>query len=93
MKDALKGKYFIDYRFDFEVHNLIPDVSILEAYVPTDTYVRLLETWYDILSRTAKEQNEGKYILPLINNFCLFGDPSSGKTVMLQALCASLHIP
>lgn len=93
LENAKKGLYKIDYVFDYDVIGYIPDTSVLDTYVPTDVYARLLQTMYQTMKAAAEDCAKGLPKLPLLNNFALFGEPSGGKTALLRALAASLHVP
>ena len=93
LENAKNGLYKIDYVFDYDVIGYIPDTSVLDTYVPTDVYARLLQTMYQTMKAAAEDCVKGLPKLPLLNNFALFGEPSGGKTALLRALAASLHVP
>lgn len=93
LENAKKGMYKIDYSFDYDVIGYIPDTSVLDTYVPTEVYSRLLQTMYATMKNAAEDCARGLPRLPLLNNYALFGEPSGGKTALLRALAASLHVP
>lgn len=96
-EDCKAGKYIIPYDFDEESKQCIPSLKMLESYVPIPEYEYLVTKIYKRLSRilmrldcgmTGCDAIENDYV-----NVLLLGKPGTGKSILIEAVCATLGLP
>ena len=92
------GKYFIDYDWDPESQEHIPSIGILDSFVPTPDFFYLLNKFRYRLTKIKERMDAGETDMTKILgkdylNVSLVGEPGSGKTTMMRAIAAALHMP
>lgn len=104
-KNCLKGDYKIPYAWSAEAAENIPKMSLLNQYVPSDEYYKILNKCVKRLTEKVVprvEQLTAKYgpdydrieaIGDDYINLTLCGKPGTGKSIMVHALAATLGMP
>lgn len=97
LADAKAGKYTVPYGWKEEQKEYIYSKGLLESFVPTETFVNILNKITFRLGRILKRMNEGADRVTALGqdyiNLTLTGKPGTGKTAMIYALSAATGLP
>ena len=91
------GKTVIDYNWSEKQRARIPSLTLLESFIPSQTYFSISAKVRTILNRVKARLDEGLTGIDAIRNdyanIFLTGKPGTGKTASLYALGAALGLP
>lgn len=95
--DAKSGKYTIGYEWSKEQQDKIRPLSILDDFIPNETYRKMVMLANKRLNRVIDREFLGKTGIDAIKddyvNIIIGGRPGTGKTTTADALAATLGLP
>ena len=94
---AQRGDYLLPIEWADEQWDIIPPLTFLEEYVPSDEFFVVLNLVRSRLVNILEGVNTGKDALTLLagnlSNFIFCGKAGSGKSTAAKALAAALGLP
>ena len=97
LENAKNGKYDLAFSWKTEQLSEIPSKSMLDAFIPSDVYVSLVNKLKLRLNKCIDRYNMGLEGSEAIGNdfvnVLLTGRPGTGKTTVANALGATMNMP
>lgn len=97
LKKCKAGDYYLPYDFGPEAEAYIYPLSALDDFCPNETFVEIVKSTYDALSKNIEENETGNLDLfeaiERIPTVVLGGVPGTGKTRILMAAATALGMP
>lgn len=91
------GGYMLDYPWDLERRNLIPDLNYLDDFVPDPCFYSMTSLIDHELHAVKERMDKGIYDYRAIEenyiNAQFIGRPGTGKTTIANALAATFGLP
>lgn len=91
------GEFVLPYEWNNDDKALIPPLSFLDLYIPSEDFEDALITMHRAGTKIIQNMDMGKTGEDAIGNygkcFAFIGKPGTGKSTMSKALCAALGIP
>lgn len=95
--DCLEGKFVLNYEWDDEMKEYIPELRSLEGYTANRTFEKLVKKLHTRLSRVIERLDSGLTGIDAMGNdvinALLLGKPGTGKTATIYAVAAALGLP
>ncbi len=97
LKKCKAGDYYLPYDFGPEAEAYIYPLSALDDFCPNETFVEIVKSTYEALSKNIEENETGNLDLfeaiERIPTIVLGGVPGTGKTRILMAAATALGMP
>ena len=91
------GEFILPYEWSADDRQLIPSLSFLDLYIPSEDFEDALITMHRAGTKIIQNMDLGKTGENAIGNygkcFAFIGKPGTGKSTMSKALCAALGMP
>lgn len=91
------GKHRISYLWPTDLRAKIPSLDLLEGFVPTPQFFKIMNHLEINIKKALKKEEEGKTsakdISDCVINEILYGPPGTGKSMMVHAAGAILGFP
>lgn len=92
-----EGEFKIPYEWDEESKKMIPDVSFLDLYIPSEDFEDCVTMMHRSLIKILENVDMGKTGAEAIDNYgkcySFIGKPGTGKSTTTKAVAATLGIP
>lgn len=97
LEECRNGNYTIDYEWAEDQHQYMYGKNILDSFVPTMTFVRIVQKIKFRTDRILQRMKEGADNVTALGqdyiNLTLTGKPGTGKTAMIYAISAATGLP